>query len=78
MLTDTFRDLYFPHVVGCFCCDLSYILGTVVISLESHCGHNRAKNDLGIVFDVLSCKQLIDCLSAMVGLRIVLGAGMLA
>ena len=32
-----------------------YILGTVVNSLESNFGHDRAKNDSGIIFPVLSC-----------------------
>ena len=40
----------FSHVVGCSCCGLSYMLGTVVNSPESNFGHDRAKNDSEFVF----------------------------
>ena len=43
------ESLIFSHVVGCVCRSILYILGTVVNLLESHFGHDRAKNDSGIV-----------------------------
>ena len=42
-----FWDGYFPMFIGAF--------GTVVNLLESHFGHDRAKNDSEFVFPVLSC-----------------------
>ena len=41
--------------------------------LGSRFGHDRAKNDSGVVFPVLA---VINCMRAMVGLRTVLGADM--
>ena len=70
-----FGTVIFPRCWLC-CRGLPYIFGTVVISPESHFGHDRAKNDSKNVFPVLSCKQLIDFRSEMVGLRSVLGEGM--
>ena len=70
-----FGTVIFPRCWLC-CRGLPYIFGTVVIFPESHFGHDRAKNDSENVFPVLSCKQLIDFLSEMVGLRTVLGEGM--
>ena len=48
-------SLIFPHVVGRGCCGIPHILGTVVNSLESHFGHDRAKNDSEFVFPCSSC-----------------------
>ena len=61
----------FSHVVGCGCCGLPHILGTIVNSLESHFGHDRAKNDSEFIFLVLSCiRWLFACVQWLVfGLR---------
>ena len=64
------RDV-FSHVVGCGCCGLPYMLGTVVNSPESHFGHDRANNDSVFVF-LFKLWQLGNCLSAMVSLRTML------
>ena len=69
-----FGTVIFPRCWLC-CRGLPYIFGIVVISPESHFGHNRAKNDSENVFPVLSYKQLINFLSEMVGLQTVLGEG---
>ena len=64
--------LFPPHFVGCVCC---YILGCCRL-LWSRFGHDRAKNDSGIVFLAQAVNRLCDCVYALVGLRTVLGAGM--
>ena len=42
----------------------------------SRFGHNRAKNDLGVVFLNQAVNRLCDCVYAVVGLQTVLGVGM--
>ena len=54
-------DDTFEAVVGCF---------------GSHFGHNRAKNDSGIVFLAQAMNRLCDCVYAVVGLQTMLGVGM--
>ena len=51
----------FEVAVGCF---------------GSRFGHDRAKNDSGIVFLAQAVNRLCDCMYAMVGLWNVLGVGM--
>ena len=48
------RTGYVSLIVDCGCCGLPYVLGTVGNSLESHFGHDRAKNDSEFVFLGLS------------------------
>ena len=42
----------------------------------SRFGHDRAKNNAGIVFLVQAVNRLCDCVYAVVGLQTVLGAGL--
>ena len=42
----------------------------------SRFGHDRAKNDSGVVFLNQAVNCLCDCVYAVVGLRTMLGAGM--
>ena len=42
----------------------------------SHFGHDKAKDDLGVVFLNQAVNCLCDCVYAVVGLRTVSGAGM--
>ena len=56
----------------CVCCGLLYILGAVVDCFGSRFGHDRAKNDSGIVFPIQAVNCLFDCMFVVVGLRIVL------
>ena len=44
--------------------------------LGSHFGHDRAKNDSGVVFLNQAVSRLCDCVYAVVGLWNVLGVGM--
>ena len=59
-----------------FCWGLIYILGAVINCFVSHFGHNRAKNDLGVVFLAQAVNLLCDCMYAVVGLWTMLGARM--
>ena len=58
-----------PHVlVGCVCChDWGYCR-----FFWSHFGHERAKNDSGIVFPVQAMNLLVDYVYAVVGLQTIL------
>ena len=64
--------LLFPHVAGCVgftfwdCCRLFW----------SRFGHDRAKNDSGVVFLAQAVNRLCDCVYAVVGLQTVLEVGM--
>ena len=66
------------------CFPYKLICRFVVVSLTfwllwigwSHFVHDRAKNDSGVVFLAQAVNRLCDCVYAVVGLRIVLGAGM--
>ena len=42
----------------------------------SHFGHDRAKNNSGVVFLAQAVNRLCDCVYAVVGLRTMLGVGM--
>ena len=50
--------------------------GLLWIVLGSGFGHDRAKNDSGIVYLAQAVNRLCDCVYVVVGLRTVLGAGM--
>ena len=58
---------------------MSYVVdtfGDYCKLLGSRFGHDRAKNDSGIVFLAQAVSRLCDCVYAVAGLRTVLGAGM--
>ena len=59
-------------------CELCLLIcfGTAVDCFGSRFGHDRAKNDLGVVFLAQAVNRLCDCMFAVVGLRTVWGAGM--
>ena len=59
-----------------FCWGLLYILGAAIDCFVSHFGHDRAKNDSGVVFLNQAVNRLCDCMFTVVGLQTVLGAGM--
>ena len=44
--------------------------------LGSHFGHDRAKNDSGVIFLAQAVNRLCDDTYAVVGLRTMLGVGM--
>ena len=64
--------LFSPH------CELCLLIrfGVAVYCFGSHFGHDRAKNDLGVVFLNQAVNRLCDCVYAVVGLWTILGAGM--
>ena len=59
-----------------FCWGLLYILGAVVDCFVSRFGHDRAKNDSGVVFLNQVVNRLCDCMFVVVGLQTMLGVGM--
>ena len=63
------NGLLFPHVVGCVC----FTFWDCCRLFWSRFGHDRAKNDSGIVFLAQAVNRLCDCVYAVVGLRTVLG-----
>ena len=67
------------------CCDLPYvlffwgllyILWATIDCFVSRFGHDRAKNDSGVVFLNQVVNSLCDDMFAVVGLQTVLGVGM--
>ena len=53
-----------------------YIFGAIVDCFGSFFGHDRAKNDSGIVSLSQAMNRLCDCVYAVVGLKTMLGVGM--
>ena len=64
--------MFSPH---CELCSL-ICFGTTVGCFGSRFGHDRDKNDSGVVFLNQVVNGLCDCVYAVVGLQTVLGAGM--